>query len=74
MILADHDFQTGPGGSLCRACGRKLLVMLTATADDIGRHGIACYSGLSESEYHGIEAARDRIWIAVQDAASAAAF
>ena len=71
MILAGHDFVTGPGGSACRACGRKLLVVLTATLDDVGRQGIACYGALSESEFRGIEAERDRLWLAVQDAASA---
>ncbi len=71
MILAAHDFVTGPGGSACRACGRKMLVVLTATADDIGRHGIACYGVLSADEYRGIEAERERLWQAVQDAASA---
>lgn len=69
MILAGHDFVTGPGGSACRACGCKLITVLTVTADDVGRHGISCYGVLSEGEYRGIEAERDRLWRAVQDAA-----
>ena len=71
MILAAHDFITGPGDSACRVCGRKLVMVLTVTADDVGRHGISCYGILSEGEYQAIETERERLWHAVQDAASA---
>jgi hypothetical protein len=71
MTLAGHTFAVGPNGSACSTCGRRLIDVLTATVADIGRYGVACYGALSEGEYNGIEAERDRLWRAVMAAASA---
>ena len=71
MNLAGHDFQLGPNGSACQTCKRRLIDVLTARLEDVGRYGVACYGALSEGEYNGIEAERDRVWRAVMDAACA---
>lgn len=71
MILAAHDFQIGPGGTRCKTCDRRLIDVLTVTADAIGQRGVSCYGVLSDGEYAGIEAYREHLWRAVADAASA---
>jgi hypothetical protein len=60
--IAGHVFTETPDRGRACSCGRRWVDIAGSTRDDIGRPDIAHYGALSEAEFAGIEAERDRLW------------